>query len=86
MGRPAGVTLGAVGGVGRGDGGHAGAPDEAEGCEAARGEAAGAEAGWTQTRLARLGEHRAGGCSLGLSCCCCLRKRSRSVVGEDLIC
>lgn len=40
---PAGVTLRAVGRVGRGDGGHAGAPDKAEGGEATRSCAAGGE-------------------------------------------
>lgn len=49
--RPAGVALRAVGRVGRGDGGYAGAPDEAEGCQAAGGETAGAVAWGTQARL-----------------------------------
>lgn len=40
MSRPAGVALRALGGVGRGDRRHAGAPHEAEGGEAAGGGAA----------------------------------------------
>lgn len=85
VGRPAGVAVGAVSGVCRGDRGHAGAPDEAEGCQATRCDPAG-EARGTQARLAGgFGKQRAGRCHLGLGGCCCLWSRS-SVVGEDLIC
>lgn len=77
---PAGVTLRAVGRVGRGDGGHAGAPDEAEGGEATRSGTAGGETWRAQARLARFGKQRLGGCGLRLGCSCGGRGRS-----EDLI-
>lgn len=67
----AGVTLCAVSRMGRGDRGHAGAPDEAKCRQAARGQAAGAETWGAKTRLTCFGKQRpAGRCSLGLGCCC----------------
>lgn len=86
VGCPTGVALGAVGGVRRGDGGHAGAPDETKGCEATCCNTT-CEARGTQAWLAgSFGKQRPGRCNLGLGRrCCCVRSRS-SVMGEDLIC
>lgn len=82
---PAGGAVGAVSGVRRGGRGHAGAPDEAEGCEATCCNTA-REARGTQARLAgSFGEQRPGRCSRGLGGGCCLWSRS-SMVGEDLVC
>lgn len=85
----AGVALRAVGRVRRGDGGHAGAPDEIKGCEATCCNTA-CEARRTEARLAgSFGKQRPGRCSLGLCrgccCCCCLWSR-RSMIGKHLIC
>lgn len=86
VGCPAGVAVGAVGGVCRGDRGHAGAADETEGCQATRRNTT-CEARGTQARLAgSFGKQRAGRCNLGhLGGCCCPWGRS-SMMGEDLIC
>lgn len=86
--RPAGVTLWALSRVGGGGGRHAGAPDEAERCQAAGGETAAAEAGGAKAGLAHFGHQRSGGHGLWLGCCwgCCWHwSRRRSEMGENLI-
>lgn len=88
VGCPGGVALGAVGGVRRCYGGHAGAPDETESCEASCCNTT-CEARGTKARVAgSFVKERPGRCNLGLGaccCCCCLWSRS-SMMGKDLIC
>lgn len=86
MGCPAGVALGAVGRVRRGDGGHTGAPDEIKGCVATCCNAT-CEAWGTKARVAGgFGKQRPRRRSLRLcGCCCCLWSR-RSTMAKDLIC
>lgn len=79
------VTLCAVTRVARGGGRDAGAPDEAESCQAAGGEAAGAEARGSQAGLARFGQQRPGGRGLGLWWRPRWTSGRRSLLAEDLV-